>query len=165
MATAFFDFACGHCRHFNRAPHEVVQAIQQQAEKFIHISSDLYHENWIALGEKFSEIAPWHESTSSFMTNSGTESVEAAIKLARYSTGRSQFIGFRGFSRPHHWRSHIYCQQSQLQRRFLSPNERRPACTIPLRIPAIIRKNSWERLRRDCGALHRRGNPWPPCPW
>lgn len=93
----FLDFAAGIAVTSTGHAHpEVVQAIQQQAEKFIHISSDYYHENWIALGEKFSEIAPWHESTSSFMTNSGTESVEAAIKLARYSTGRSQFIGFLG---------------------------------------------------------------------
>src|SRR5689334_12352791 len=30
---------------------KVVKAIQEQAEKFIHISSDFYHENWIMLGE------------------------------------------------------------------------------------------------------------------
>jgi 4-aminobutyrate aminotransferase len=41
-------------------------------------------------------IAPFKEDAISFMTNSGTESVEAAIKLARYHTGASQFIGFLG---------------------------------------------------------------------
>jgi len=93
----FLDFAAGIAVTSTGHAHpEVVRAIQQQAEKFIHISSDFYHENWVALGEKFAEIAPWHEPTSSFMTNSGTESVEAAIKLARNSTGRSQFIGFLG---------------------------------------------------------------------
>ncbi len=93
----FLDFAAGiavvatgHCHP------RVVKAIQDQAEKFIHISSDFYHENWIHLGEKLAEIAPWKEDTCCFMTNSGTESVEAAIKLARYHTGRSEFIGFLG---------------------------------------------------------------------
>jgi len=75
---------------------KVVKAIQEQANKFIHISSDFYHESWVALGEKLDEIAPFEEQATSFMTNSGTESVEAAIKLARYHTGRMNFIGFTG---------------------------------------------------------------------
>lgn len=75
---------------------KVVKAIQEQAEKFLHISSDFYHEKWIALGEKLNEIAPFEEQALSFMTNSGTEAVEAAIKLARYHTGRMNFIGFTG---------------------------------------------------------------------
>ncbi|HEY2982342.1 MAG TPA: acetyl ornithine aminotransferase family protein [Anaerolineales bacterium] len=75
---------------------KVVKAIQQQAEKFVHISSDFYHEKWIELGEKLNEVAPFDEQAVSFMTNSGTEAVETAIKLARYHTGRSNFIGFTG---------------------------------------------------------------------
>jgi 4-aminobutyrate aminotransferase len=75
---------------------QVVKAIQEQAEKFIHISSDFYHENWIRLGEKLNEIAPFEEDALSFMTNSGTEAVETAIKLARYHTKRTNFIGFTG---------------------------------------------------------------------
>jgi len=75
---------------------KVVKAIQEQAEKFIHISSDFYHENWIRLGEKLDEIAPFKEDALSFMTNSGTEAVETAIKLARYHTGRTNLIGFTG---------------------------------------------------------------------
>lgn len=75
---------------------KVVKAIQEQSEKFIHISSDFYHENWIKLAEKLNEIAPFEEDALSFMTNSGTEAVETAIKLARYHTKRSNFIGFTG---------------------------------------------------------------------
>ena len=75
---------------------KVVKAIQEQAEKFIHISSDFYHENWIKLAEKMDEIAPFKEDALSFMTNSGTEAVETSIKLARYHTKRSNFIGFTG---------------------------------------------------------------------
>ena len=75
---------------------KVVKAIQEQAEKFIHISSDFYHEKWVELGEKLDEIAPFEEAAVSFMTNSGTEAVETAIKLARYHTERMNFIGFTG---------------------------------------------------------------------
>ncbi len=93
----FLDFAAGIAVVSTGHSHpRVVKAIQEQAEKFIHISSDFYHEKWVRLGEKFNEIAPFKEPAVSFMTNSGTESVEAAIKLARYTTGRSQFIGFLG---------------------------------------------------------------------
>ena len=75
---------------------KVIQAIQEQAEKFIHISSDFYHEKWIELGERLNDIAPFEEQAVSFMANSGAEAVETAIKLARYHTERMNFIGFTG---------------------------------------------------------------------
>jgi 4-aminobutyrate aminotransferase len=93
----FLDFAAGIAVASTGHSHpKVVKSIQEQAEKFIHISSDFYHEEWIELGEKLNEIAPFEEAAVSFMTNSGTESVETAIKLARYHTGRTNFIGFTG---------------------------------------------------------------------
>lgn len=93
----FVDFAAGIAVNSTGHSHpKVVKAIQDQAEKFIHISSDYYHPNWVKLAEYLDRIAPFSESAVSFMTNSGTESVESAIKLARYHTGRSQFIGFLG---------------------------------------------------------------------
>ncbi len=75
---------------------KVVKAIQEQAEKFIHISSDFYHPKWIQLSEKLNKIAPFEEDALVFTANSGTEAVETALKLARYHTGRSAFIGFMG---------------------------------------------------------------------
>lgn len=93
----FLDFAAGIAVASTGHSHpKVVKAIQDQAEKFIHISSDFYHEGWVKLAEELNRIAPFKEDALSFLTNSGTESVEAAIKLARYHTGRSQFIGFLG---------------------------------------------------------------------
>src|SRR5512136_1911692 len=93
----FLDFAAGIAVTSTGHSHpQVVKAIQTQAEKFLHISADFYHEGWVALGEALDQIAPFKEDAVSFMTNSGTESVEAALKLARYHTGASQFIGFLG---------------------------------------------------------------------
>jgi 4-aminobutyrate aminotransferase len=93
----FLDFAAGIAVASTGHSHpKVVKAIQEQAEKFLHISSDFYHEQWVELGEKLNEIAPFSEAAVSFMTNSGTESIETAIKLARYHTGRTNFIGFTG---------------------------------------------------------------------
>ena len=93
----FLDFMAGIAVTSTGHAHpKVVKAIQEQAEQFIHISSDFYHVKWIELAEKLDEIAPFNEAAVSFMTNSGTEAVETAIKLARYHTGRSNFIGFTG---------------------------------------------------------------------
>ncbi|HEX2697698.1 MAG TPA: acetyl ornithine aminotransferase family protein [Anaerolineales bacterium] len=75
---------------------KVIKAIQDAAENFIHISSDFYHEGWIRLSEKLDEIAPFTENAKSFICNSGTEAVESAIKLARFHTKRTNFIGFTG---------------------------------------------------------------------
>jgi 4-aminobutyrate aminotransferase len=93
----FLDFAAGIAVVSTGHSHpKVVKAIQEQAEKFIHISSDFYHTKWVELGEKINEIAPFLDNAVCFMTNSGTESVEAAIKLARYYTRATEFIGFLG---------------------------------------------------------------------
>ncbi|HHY88327.1 MAG TPA: acetyl ornithine aminotransferase family protein [Chloroflexi bacterium] len=93
----FLDFAAGIAVNSTGHCHpKVVKAIQEQAERFIHISSDFYHEKWIQLSEKLNQIAPFAEDAVTFLTNSGTESIEAAIKLARYHTGRTEFIGFLG---------------------------------------------------------------------
>jgi 4-aminobutyrate aminotransferase len=93
----YLDFVSGIAVNATGHSHpHVVRQIQQQAEKFLHISSDYYHESWVRLSERLNEIAPFDEDAYVFLGNSGTEAIEAAIKLARYHTGRSQFIGFMG---------------------------------------------------------------------
>ena len=93
----FLDFAAGIavCSTGHAHPH-VVQAIKDAADGFLHISSDFWHEGQVRLGEKVAELDPLKEPVLSFFTQSGTESVEGAIKLARLVTGRSRFIGFLG---------------------------------------------------------------------
>jgi 4-aminobutyrate aminotransferase len=75
---------------------DVVRVIREQAGKFLHISSDYYHETMVRLAEKLDEIAPFSEDAIVFFTNSGTESVEAALKLARHHTRRPYLVGFYG---------------------------------------------------------------------
>jgi 4-aminobutyrate aminotransferase len=93
----FLDFAAGiavcstgHCHPV------VVQAIKDAAEKFLHISSDYWHERQVLLGEKMNSLNPLREPAMTFFCQSGTEAVEGAIKLARYVTGRQRFIAFLG---------------------------------------------------------------------
>jgi 4-aminobutyrate aminotransferase len=74
----------------------VVAAIKAAADKFLHISSDYWHEEMTALTETLARLAPMDEPGMVFLCQSGTESVEGALKLARYVTGRPRFIGFLG---------------------------------------------------------------------
>ncbi|MGV8025209.1 MAG: acetyl ornithine aminotransferase family protein [Anaerolineaceae bacterium] len=93
----YLDFAAGIAVNSTGHSHpEVVAAITEQAQKFIHISSDFYHLKWIELAEKLDEISPFRLPAISFMANSGSEAVESALKLAKFYTERSQFIGFLG---------------------------------------------------------------------
>ena len=93
----FLDFAAGIAVCSTGHSHEaVVRAIKEAADRFLHISSDYWHEGQIRLGERLNELAPMKEPVMSFFAQSGTESVEGALKLARYVTGRPRFIGFLG---------------------------------------------------------------------
>ena len=93
----FLDFMAGIAVCATGHSHAtVVQAITQAAEKFVHISSDYWHEGQIALAEKISALNPVGGPSMSFFCQSGTESVEAALKLARNVSGRGRFIGFLG---------------------------------------------------------------------
>jgi 4-aminobutyrate aminotransferase len=76
---------------------DVVAAIVEQAGKFLHMSgTDFYYELQARLGEELSAIAPMPGPHRSFFGNSGTEAIEAAIKLARYHTKRPNLIAFFG---------------------------------------------------------------------
>jgi 4-aminobutyrate aminotransferase len=93
----FLDFAAGIavCSTGHAHP-EVVRAIRDATEDFLHISSDYWHERMTRLGEKVNALDPMREPVQILICQSGTESVEGALKLARYVTGRPRFIGFIG---------------------------------------------------------------------
>jgi len=93
----FLDFAAGIavCSTGHSHP-TVVQAIKEAADRFLHISSDYWHEGQVRLAERMNELSPMKQPAMSFFAQSGTESVEAALKLARYVTGRGRFLGFLG---------------------------------------------------------------------
>jgi 4-aminobutyrate aminotransferase len=94
----FLDFtagiavtATGHCHP------DVVAAIHDQADRLLHMSgTDFYYEPQIALAERLAALAPGTEPKKVFFANSGAEAVEAALKLARYHTGRWRSVAFRG---------------------------------------------------------------------
>ena len=94
----FLDFMAGIAVASTGHSHpHVVRAIEEQARKFLHIcGSDYYYEPMVALAEKLGRLAPGSGAKRVFFTNSGTETIEAAIKLARYYTKRQHIIAFHG---------------------------------------------------------------------
>ncbi|HUE20089.1 MAG TPA: aminotransferase class III-fold pyridoxal phosphate-dependent enzyme [Bryobacteraceae bacterium] len=79
------------------SPSPVVQAVQKQAEKFIHPCALVAtYEPYVALAELLNEITPGTFAKKTLLANSGAESVENAVKLARKFTGRSTVICFEG---------------------------------------------------------------------
>ncbi|MPZ77639.1 MAG: acetyl ornithine aminotransferase family protein [Deltaproteobacteria bacterium] len=94
----FLDFMAGIAVANTGHSHPlVVQAIEEQARKFLHIcGSDFYYEPMVKLAEKLSRLAPGDGDKKVFFTNSGTETVEAAFKLARVATKRQHVIAFHG---------------------------------------------------------------------
>ncbi len=94
----FLDFTAGiavtstgHCH-----PH-VVAAITDQANKLLHMSgTDFYYQPQIDLAQRLAESGPGKVSRRVFFTNSGAEALEAALKLARWHTGRTRVVAFFG---------------------------------------------------------------------
>jgi 4-aminobutyrate aminotransferase len=93
----FVDFAAGIavCSTGHSHP-AVVAAIQEAAKHFLHISCDYWHEGQVQLAETMARLDPVSGPAMTFFANSGSESVEAAIKLARHVSRRPRIIGFLG---------------------------------------------------------------------
>ncbi len=94
---AYLDFTCGigvtntgHCHPW------VVEAVREQAEKLLHGQANIVlHPPLLALIEELRAIVP-SGLDGFFFKNSGSETVEAAVKLARMATGRPNVIVFQG---------------------------------------------------------------------
>lgn len=94
----FLDFMAGIAVAATGFSHpKVVQAVQDAAARFLHIcGSDFYYEAMAALCERLAKLAPGPTKKRVFLTNSGTETTEAAIKLARHATRRTAIVAFHG---------------------------------------------------------------------
>ncbi|WP_306301872.1 acetylornithine transaminase [Austwickia chelonae] len=73
----------------------LVRALSEQASKVIHVSNYFTSPAQVELAEKILRVAEAPEGSAVFFTNSGTESVEAAIKLSR-RTGRIRMVAAEG---------------------------------------------------------------------
>jgi 4-aminobutyrate aminotransferase len=94
----FLDFSSGisvlnvgHCHP------RIVEAVKRQSAELMHFAgTDFYYDIQASLAQRLSEVTPGTYEKKTFFSNSGTESIEAAIKVARWSTRRSRMIAFIG---------------------------------------------------------------------
>ncbi|HUO52652.1 MAG TPA: acetyl ornithine aminotransferase family protein [Gemmatimonadaceae bacterium] len=94
----FLDFMAGIAVSSTGYGHpKVVAAVKDAADRFLHIcGSDFYFAGMADLCERLAKLAPGKSKKRVFLSNSGTESVDGAIKLARNSTRRPGIIAFKG---------------------------------------------------------------------
>lgn len=96
--NVYVDFAAGigvinagHCDD------EVVKAIHEQSEKFIHTSFNVaMYEPYVALAEKLAKAVPGKTKKKVMFANSGAEAVENAVKIARKYTGKEGVVTLEG---------------------------------------------------------------------
>jgi 4-aminobutyrate aminotransferase len=73
----------------------VVAAIERQARTLLHTSVVTRHQRAIELAERIGALTPFLDRPQVFFSNSGTEAVDGALKLARATTGKPGVIAFR----------------------------------------------------------------------
>jgi 4-aminobutyrate aminotransferase len=119
----FLDFAAGistvstgHCHP------DVVAAIKAQAETLLHVCyTDFFYQVYIDLCEELARVAPISGPKRVFLTNSGAEAVETAIKLARVRTGRQKIVGFFGAFHGRTYGAMTLTASKPVQRRAYAP--------------------------------------------
>jgi len=94
----FLDCSAGIAVNVTGHSHpEVVRAIVEQAQRFLHMSgTDFYYDLQVQLAEALAAVVPIDGGARSFFGNSGTEAIEACIKLARWTTRRVNIVAFLG---------------------------------------------------------------------
>ena len=119
----FLDCAAGIAVNSTGVSHpDVVKAITDQAQKFIHMSgTDFYYEPQVRLAEELASLVPIDGPVRTFFGNSGTEATEAALKMARYSTKRQGIIAFLGSFHGRSMGSLSLTASKAIQRRGFGP--------------------------------------------
>ncbi len=145
----FLDFTAGiavtstgHCH-----PH-VVAAIKDQADKLLHMSgTDFYYQPQIDLSQRLAESGPGQRPNRVFFTNSGAEALEAALKLARWHTGRSRVIAFFGAFHGRTYGAMSLSGSKLVHRRGFSPLVPDIHHVLYPRLPCLRRSRRRMRLR------------------
>jgi 4-aminobutyrate aminotransferase/(S)-3-amino-2-methylpropionate transaminase len=96
--NTFIDFSGGvGCLNVGHAHPRVVEAVQEQAERFLHTDFTIVpYEVYVTLAERLLALAPFRGPAKAAFFNAGTEAVENAVKFARSYTGRPALIAFEG---------------------------------------------------------------------
>src|SRR5918994_5702942 len=119
----FLDCAAGIAVNATGHSHpQVVKAIVDQAHRFLHMSgTDFYYEPQVRLAEELAAVTPIRGDVRTFFANSGTEAIEASIKLAKWYTKRQNLIAFLGSFHGRSMGSLSVTSSKVLQRRGFGP--------------------------------------------
>ena len=110
------------CMNVGHNHPKVVNAIKSQCDRFLHYSNtDFYYKEVINLAEKLAEITPGTFEKKAFFGNSGTEAIEAAVKLAKWHTRKQLFIGFISAFHGRTVGALSFTASKPAQRRYFSP--------------------------------------------
>jgi 4-aminobutyrate aminotransferase len=92
----YIDFNSGLvCLNVGHRHPKVVSAIKHQCDRFLHYSNtDFYYQEVVDLAQKLTEITPGQFDKKVYFGNSGTEAIEAAVKMAKWHTRKHRFIAF-----------------------------------------------------------------------
>jgi 4-aminobutyrate aminotransferase len=96
--NTYLDFMSGvGVMNVGHSDPRMINAVKEQADKLFHFAgTDFYYEAQVKLARKLTEVTPGSWDKKVFFSNSGTESVEAAMKLTRWYSRRKMYIGFIG---------------------------------------------------------------------
>jgi len=149
--TRYLDFSSGiavtstgHCH-----PH-VVEAIQRQAERFIHAQVNVYHHDLLQpLGARLAELTPGPIDTF-FYANSGAEITEGAVKLAKQVTGRPNIIVFSG---SFHGRTHLTMAMTTSKTSYRAGHMPLPAGVFVAPYPDPLAADPDAEVERALGGL------------
>lgn len=96
--NVYLDFSTGiSVNNLGHIHPKVKKAVEDQLNKLWHFAgTDFYYEEQVKAARSLTEIAPGKFSKKVFFANSGTEAVEAAIKISKAFTKRQQFVSFIG---------------------------------------------------------------------
>jgi len=119
----YIDFNSGLvCMNVGHNHPKVIEALKKQLEKFLHYSNtDFYYREVVDLAERLCEITPGKFEKKVYYGNSGTEAVEAAIKLAKWHTRKPRFIGFISAFHGRTTGSLSFTASKPVQRRYFFP--------------------------------------------
>ena len=119
----YVDFNSGLvCLNVGHCHPKVVNAINSQSERFLHYSNtDFYYKEVVNLAEKLSSITPGRFEKKVYFGNSGTEAVEAAVKLSKWHTRKHRFIAFIGAFHGRTLGSLSFTASKPIQRRYFFP--------------------------------------------
>jgi 4-aminobutyrate aminotransferase len=119
----FLDFTAGVAVNaLGHAHPEIVKVVTEQAGRFLHMAgTDFYYGVMAEFADRLASLAPGKGPKQCFLANSGTEAIEAAIKLARYVTRRPRMIAFYGCFHGRSMGSLSLTASKPAQRRHFAP--------------------------------------------